>query len=94
MSKILKEIEDNYIAVCQYNPNNSSENALQDLYITHWLDGQCYFSKVGPYNVCFIHNNQRVLKIFPGEYIVKHGYEGFSVSVISKKDLEKNYVKR
>ena len=84
---------EDYIYVCQYNVDNKDDNYLQDLYISHWLNKQCTFSKVGPHNVCIIVNKNRTLKAFPGDFIIKQGYDDSIIAIINKKDLEKNYVK-
>lgn len=85
--------EEDVINVCQYNYNNKDDNFLQDLFLSHWLNRQCYFSKMGPHNICFIVNNKRTIKVFSGELIVKRGVDNFMVSTINKANLEKDYIK-
>ena len=91
--KIVEVLEDTYISVCQYNHDNKDDNFLQDLFLSHWLNQQCYFSKIGPHNICFITNNKRTIKVFSGELIVKYGVGNFTVSTINKANLEKDYIK-
>ena len=92
--KVVEVLEDyTYISVCQYNKDNKDDNFMQDLFLSHWLDRQCYFSKIGPHNVCFICNKGKTIKIFPGEYIVKQGLGDYAVYSINRIDLENNYVK-
>lgn len=83
--------EDDYISVCQYNKDNKDDNFLQDLFLSHWTDRKCYFSKAGPYNVCFICNKDRTVKIFSGSYIVKIGLNNPYFISMTKEDLEKSY---
>lgn len=91
---ILKIMEDDtYISVCQYNKDNKDDNFLQDLFLSHWLDKQCYFSKLGPYNVCFICNSNRTLKVFPENYIIKIGMSNPIITTSNKEDLEDLYRK-
>jgi len=87
------EFIDNLIGVCQYNPENKDDNFLQDLYLSHWLNRQCYFSKLGPHNVCYISNNGKTIKVFPGEFIVKQGLDNYKISTISKENLENYFIK-
>ena len=85
--------EDTYISVCQYNKDNKDDNFMQDLFLSHWLDKQCYFSKLGPHNVCFICNKGRTLKVFPKNYIIKVGINNPIITISNKEDLEDLYRK-
>lgn len=85
--------EDTYISVCQYNKDNKDDNFMQDLFLSHWLDKQCYFSKIGPHNVCFICNKGRTLKVFPASYIVKIGLQNPTILVSTKEEIEEKYRK-
>ena len=92
LSILYKVLEDDtYISVCQYNKDNKDDNFMQDLFLSRWLDRQCYFSKIGPHNVCFICNKGRTLKAFPASYIVKIGLQNPIILVSTKEEIEEKY---
>lgn len=85
--ELQKQINENYFNIVQYNKDNKDENFIQDLFLSHMLRKQCYFSKVGNNNVCFILNKGRTCKAFPGDYIVTKGITELEIEI--RHDLER-----
>ena len=86
LNAILYEVPQKYIKTTntvKYNPENRDENFIQDLFLSRWLNRQCYFSKLGSHNVCFVINKGSTTKIFPGNYIVVQG-----IKDMTKKDYD------
>lgn len=82
-ARLVEQMNENFYYAVKYNPENRDENFIQDLFLSHWLNKQCYFSKLGPHNVCFVINKGSTMKIFPGNYIVVQG-----IRDVTKKDFD------